>query len=148
MSDVIDDASGEPTGSGLRRQLEEANARNKALADEFSALKAQFRASQLEGTIAARGLNPKIAALIPPDVDASAWLDEHKELFGPVQSAAPVVEDPARFDGMRAAQARMQGMQATGEQSSVEDEALSRFQATLAAAPPGSDFKSVMLRAR
>lgn len=71
---------------GLRAQLERVLAQLKAEQEKTTTLEATNRQNTITNLINAKGLNPKIAGLVPGTVEATdeklgAWLDEHSELF-------------------------------------------------------------------
>lgn len=72
--------------NGLRVQLERALAENKTLKDQVTALSAQARTASISSLIKDKGLNPKIAKLIPADVESTQealdkWFEENADLF-------------------------------------------------------------------
>lgn len=72
--------------ASLRKALKKAEKQNKALMDELASLRTQSRTRTVKDVLEAKGVNPKIAAFIPADVDApekiAAWLDEYADVFG------------------------------------------------------------------
>lgn len=75
----------------IRKQLRAANKRLKEQDQELSTLRSERRTVSLKDAIESRNLNPKIAGIIPADVeDVNAWLDEYGDIFG----AAPASTDP------------------------------------------------------
>lgn len=90
--DDDDDFEGGNTISEIRKALRAAEKRNKALEQELQTFRTESRKREIAASIEARGLNPKIAGLIPADADPAAWIDEFGELF-----AAPsqVAGEPA-----------------------------------------------------
>lgn len=67
------------TGSGLRKQLEEA-------LGEIRSLRAQIDGDKRQDTVSAllkeKGLDPAVAGLIPSDADPAKWLEEKGHLLG------------------------------------------------------------------
>lgn len=71
---------------GLRAQLERALAENKTLKEQAATLTKQVREAAISSLITAKGLNPKIAKLIPSDVESTTealdkWFEENSDLF-------------------------------------------------------------------
>lgn len=90
----------------LRAKIKELQKERDDLAEKFAVIEAEKRKQSLGESIAARGLNPKIAAFVPADIDTEgldSWLAEYGDVFGgPTQQQA----DPAapRIDRMAAAE--------------------------------------------
>lgn len=97
-------------GNGLRAQLERALSEIKTLKDSNSALTKQVREATISSHIKEKGLNPKIAKLIPTDVENTKealdkWFEENADLFpapvstegqGDAQTRVAEDEDPER----------------------------------------------------
>jgi hypothetical protein len=75
-----------PKRNGLREQLEAVLAEKKALEAEVNALKGQARERTVSEVLTAKGVNPKVAKFIPPDVEGNEavelWLTENADVFG------------------------------------------------------------------
>lgn len=79
----------ENTGGALRNQLEEALKANKEL-------KSQVHDLTVSQLVADKGLDRRIAKLVPQDADdISAWLDENADLFASTQAKSEPEEDTA-----------------------------------------------------
>jgi hypothetical protein len=101
-----DDYSVEDTANDLVKQLRKANKqKEKELADlksQFENLSKAQRERAIKDALASRGVNQKIAAFIPQDIDpteesVSKWLTEYADVFGfeaPAETQQPAV-DPA-----------------------------------------------------
>lgn len=75
---------------GLRTQLKAITDQNKEMADRIAKYEAAARQGAIDGIIKEQKLNPKVASLIPKDVESTPeavgkWLEEYKELFSPPQ---------------------------------------------------------------
>jgi hypothetical protein len=93
--DDDDDYGSNDESNQLVRQLRK---QNKQKEKELAELKAQFdglskaqRERVIKDTLAAKGVNTKIAAFIPGDIEASEdavsrWLDDYSDVFGFEQS--------------------------------------------------------------
>ena len=72
----------------LRKQLKMEQKRAKELEQKVSEFSSKERQSVISKVLEERGVNPKVAKLIPSDVDASdaaalnAWLEEYGDAFG------------------------------------------------------------------
>jgi hypothetical protein len=101
-----DDFDTDSSGNDLVKQLRKAT---KQKDKELSELKAQFenlnkaqRERIIKDALASRGVNSKIAAFIPQDIDpteesVSKWLEDYADVFGyePNQTQATPNVDPA-----------------------------------------------------
>jgi hypothetical protein len=113
---TVDSGSGadeqEPTGKGLRAQLEKALAEKAELAQKYEEAARKARQSELQTFLAGRELNPKIAQFIPDGVEGeegiSKWLDENGELFG-VAPSKPQEQKPEVDPSVVAAAQKLQG---------------------------------------
>ncbi len=84
-----DENSGQPQnkGGGLRAQLEQALKDNKELRGKLDAAEKNLRKEAVTRVISGKGYKPKLAKLIPADVEPTdegitKWLDEYGDLFG------------------------------------------------------------------
>lgn len=80
----------------LRAVIKELEKERDALKNEVGTLKASTRQRTLAEEIAKRNLNPKIAALVPKDLEDDAldsWLDEYGDVFGSGGQPAAVQDD-------------------------------------------------------
>ena len=72
----------------LRKALRAAEKRNKELEAQVGEYSSKQRDQVIQKVLADRGVNPKIAKLIPSDIDAtnadalSEWLEEYGDAFG------------------------------------------------------------------
>lgn len=77
--------------ANLRKALKKAEREAKAMRDELDALRAQQRQQNVKSLLETKGINPKIAALLPADADSpekiDAWLGEYADVFGSLGKA-------------------------------------------------------------
>lgn len=71
----------------LRKALKVEQKRNKELESSLGELTKSQRERVLKDVFASRGVNPKVAAFIPNDLDASeeaisSWLEQNADIFG------------------------------------------------------------------
>jgi hypothetical protein len=71
----------------LRKALKAEQKRNKELESSLGELSKSQRERILKDVFSSRGVNPKVAAFIPSDLDASEdaisqWLDQNADVFG------------------------------------------------------------------
>jgi ribosomal protein L12E/L44/L45/RPP1/RPP2 len=110
----------------MRKMIEERDSKISDLSSRVSTYEAKERTSTLAEKIAAKNLNPKIAALVPKDLsdeDLDTWLNEYGDLFG-VPAAPAQQEDP---NAAIAAEAQRQALAMQGAQSAMPGDAMSRI---------------------
>lgn len=141
QSDSFDDGYGQERqesggGGGLRKQLEDALAREAALKKQLS----ERDLKDADALLKDKGLDPAIKELIPEGANPSEWIDKYAHLLGAkgtereVKSApsddpeivAPVDEDPALV-AEREALAQIQGAADAGSQSALMGDVLERM---------------------
>ena len=101
-----DDDMNEDNGpANLRKALKRAEKDRKVLEEQLSSLKSNLRQRSVKDVLEAKGVNSKIAAFIPQDVEApeaiAAWLDEYSDVFGfqtQQQNSEPALTEDARSD--------------------------------------------------
>lgn len=86
----------------LRAQIRDLAGKNKNLTSEVETFKTQARSSTVAEILSAKGINSKVAKLIPTDVEANEesvnkWLEEFGDVFG-VQ-VQPAGDDGDEFEG-------------------------------------------------
>lgn len=129
--DDEDDFSDEP--QDVLKQLRKVNRtldkRAKELEQELSSLKTQSRQRTVKDVLSAKGINPKVAAFIPQDIETteeavSAWLNEYGDVFGvqPAGETQSKVSDPALV-----AQRRINEVIASGTPPQVDEDALAKI---------------------
>lgn len=127
-----DDEDDETTQDGGINQLRKVNRalekRAKELEQELLGLKSQTRQRTVKDVLQAKGLNPKIAAFVPADLDTSEeainnWINEYGDVFGAVTQAE---NQPTQQSQDVTAQARINNMVATGQAPSLDQDSMSR----------------------
>ena len=125
--DDDDDYTAPEVNSDLVKQLRKAN---KQKEKELAELKAQFeglskaqRERAIKDTLTAKGVNAKIAAFIPGDIEPSEdaiskWLTEFSDVFGyeSAPQATPNVDPKTAQQYTRMTQAASQGMSPEGQE--------------------------------
>jgi len=116
------------TGINQLRKVNRAlEKRAKELEQELSSLKNQTRQRTVKEVLQAKGLNPKIAAFVPQDIEASEeainqWVSEYGDVFGaPVQA-----QEEAKPAADVSAHARINNVVATGQPPSVDEDAMAK----------------------
>jgi hypothetical protein len=95
----------------------------------LSGLKTQTRQRTVKDVLQAKGLNPKIAAFIPQDIDSSEeeiikWVNEYGDVFG-IQTSSE--EKPAEKSPEVKAQARINNLISTGSAPDVDEDAFAKI---------------------
>ena len=126
--DEDDDTTTDVVGQ-LRKVNRALEKRAKELEQELSGLKTQTRQRTVKDVLQAKGLNPKIAAFIPQDIDSSeeaitTWVNEYGDVFG-IQT--PSEEKPAAKSPEVMAQARINNIAATGTAPDVDEDAFAKI---------------------
>lgn len=93
--DFDDDEDFETESDGpanLRKALRKAEKERKALETELASLRSESRQRTVKEVLEAKGVNTKVAGLMPADVSSpeqvAAWLDQYADVFGFTQAAA------------------------------------------------------------
>ncbi len=132
-TNYYDDDEDNDTTTDVVSQLRKVNRtlekRAKELEQELAGLKTQTRQRTVKDVLQAKGLNPKIAAFIPQDIDTSEeainnWVNEYGDVFG-IQ--APTEEKPAEKSPEIKAQARINNMVATGTSPDIDEDAFAKI---------------------
>jgi hypothetical protein len=125
----FDDEDDIDTSTDVVSQLRKVNRalekRAKELEQELSGLKTQTRQRTVKDVLQAKGLNPKISAFIPQDIETSeeaiaAWVNEYGDVFGvqPVQTN----DTPTQKSLDVSAQNRMNNVIATGLMPDIDED--------------------------
>jgi len=102
----------------------------KDLEVEATTLKNQTRQRTVKDVLTAKGINPKVAAFIPQDIDiteeaVSTWLNEYGDVFG-VQQESTQGESQAQNPALQA-QRRINEVVSTGTPPGVDEDAMSKI---------------------
>ena len=128
-----DDDEDNDTTTDVVGQLRKVNRtlekRAKELEQELAGLKTQTRQRTVKDVLQAKGLNPKIAALIPQDIEPSdealmKWIEDYGDVFG-IQT--PTEEKPAEKSPEIKAQARINNIVATGTAPDIDEDAFAKI---------------------
>jgi hypothetical protein len=132
-TNYYDDEEDDDTTTDVVGQLRKVNRalekRAKELEQELSGLKTQTRQRTVKDVLQAKGLNPKIAAFIPQDIDSSEeeiikWVNEYGDVFG-IQTSSE--EKPAEKSPEVKAQARINNLVSTGSAPDVDEDAFAKI---------------------
>jgi HD-GYP domain-containing protein (c-di-GMP phosphodiesterase class II) len=132
-TNYYDDEEDDDTTTDVVGQLRKVNRalekRAKELEQELSGLKTQTRQRTVKDVLQAKGLNPKIAAFIPPDIDSSEeeiikWVNEYGDVFGVQTSSEEKSEEKSPEVE---AQARINNLVSTGSAPDVDEDAFAKI---------------------
>jgi hypothetical protein len=132
-TNYYDDDEDNDTTTDVVSQLRKVNRtlekRAKELEQELAGLKSQTRQRTVKDVLQAKGLNPKIAALIPQDIEPTddalvKWIEDYGDVFG-VQTQTE--EKPAEKSPEIKAQARINNMVATGTAPDIDEDAFAKI---------------------
>ena len=132
-TNYYDDDEDNDTTTDVVGQLRKVNRtlekRAKELEQELAGLKTQTRQRTVKDVLQAKGLNPKIAALIPQDIEPSdealmKWVEDYGDVFG-IQT--PTEEKPAEKSPEIKAQARINNIVATGTAPDIDEDAFAKI---------------------
>ena len=95
----------------LRRKIKEQDKTLREITDRYSGLEKAHRERTVADVLAAKGINPKVAKLIPSDVEPSAealdqWIGDYADVFNipvgtPPAEEAASAQEVAAYDRMR-----------------------------------------------
>ena len=124
--DLDEDFEPQDVVKQLRRVNKTLEKRLKELEVEATTLKNQTRQRTVKDVLTAKGINPKVAAFIPQDLDASEeavnnWLNEYGDVFG-VNQDATEGESQASNNPALQAQKRINDVVSTGTPPGVDED--------------------------
>lgn len=130
--DEFDDFGDE--GTDVVKQLRKVNRtlekRAKELEQELKGLQTQTRQRTVKDVLQAKGINPKIAAFIPQDIETSeeainGWLSEYGDVFGVNSNANSEQASNNSIDV--SANTRINQVVSTGQVPDVDSDALAKI---------------------
>jgi len=101
--DEYDDDEFDSEGpANLRKALKKAEKQRRELEEQLSSMKSSLRDRSVKDVLETKGINTKIAAFIPKDLDTpeqiASWLTEYADVFGfqtKEQSSEPEISENA-----------------------------------------------------
>jgi hypothetical protein len=132
--DEDDDFDFEDGPQDVVKQLRKVNRtlekRLKELEQEANTAKAQNRQRTVKDVLTAKGVNPKVAAFIPQDIEISEeavtnWLNEYGDVFGVNQE--PKEGNSQAQDPALQAQKRINEVVSTGTPPGVDEDAMAKI---------------------
>jgi hypothetical protein len=135
--DEDDDFLDEDQPQDVVRQLRKVNKtlekRLKELEVETNTYKSQTRQRTVKDVLASKGINPKVAAFIPQDIEiteeaVSKWLDEYGDVFGvKTEEASKESNSASNFNPALQAQKRINDVVSSGEAPGFEEDMASKI---------------------
>lgn len=128
--DFLDEDQPQDVVKQLRKVNRTLEKRLKDLEVEATTLKNQTRQRTVKDVLTAKGINPKVAAFIPQDIDiteeaVSTWLNEYGDVFG-VQQESTQGESQAQNPALQA-QRRINEVVSTGTPPGVDEDSMSKI---------------------
>lgn len=116
----------------LRKVNRTLEKRLKEIEAEASSLKTAQRQRTVKDVLSAKGVNPKVAAFIPQDLEptedaVSNWLNEYGDVFGVQQAQAASENAPAAANPALQAQSRINDVMAGGTPPGIDEDAMGRI---------------------
>lgn len=116
----------------LRKVNRTLEKRLKELETEANTLKSQTRQRTVKDVLTAKGVNPKVAAFIPQDIEISEeavsnWLNEYGDVFGVNKQDAPESAQAKNQDPTLQAQKRINDVVSTGTPPGVDEDTMSKI---------------------
>lgn len=106
----------------LRKAHRALKRQYKELEDQLTAMRAQVRERSVKDVLAAKGINEKVARLIPENItsaeEVDQWVTDYADVFGIVQNQQPTADDqpdPLTESPDAAALGRIAATQSSGE---------------------------------
>ena len=113
--DDDDDVNDSELPKKLRAVIKDLKKENADLQERYASLQKETRTRSVQEQISARGLNPKVAALIPQDADVDEWLNEFGDVLGFAQPESDPEQDARAAETRRMAQAEQGSTPAQGD---------------------------------
>ena len=115
MSDYDDQLEGTELVKQLRTQLKAQKKANDEAAEELKTFRQERRTQTLASKLTEKGLNAKVAKLVPQDVeDVDAWLTEYGDVFGINQ---PTTDEPSPDAAAQSRVSNLEAFSQTGSES-------------------------------
>ena len=114
----------------LRKVNRTLEKRLKELETEANTLKSQTRQRTVKDVLTSKGINPKVAAFIPQDLDVTEeavtnWLNEYGDVFG-VQPKE-TEQDSVQANPALQAQKRINDVVSTGTPPGVDEDSMAKI---------------------
>jgi len=128
--DFLDEDQPQDVVKQLRKVNRTLEKRLKDLEVEATTLKNQTRQRTVKDVLTAKGINPKVAAFIPQDIDiteeaVSTWLNEYGDVFG-VKQESTQGESQAQNPALQA-QRRINEVVSTGTPPGVDEDSMAKI---------------------
>lgn len=99
----------------LRAVIKELKKENAELQEKYGSLQKETRSRTVQEQVTQRGLNPKVAALIPADADVEEWLNEFGDVLGFSQPNADPAQEAQAVETRRMAQTEQGAIPSQGD---------------------------------
>ena len=127
----FEDSSSDSVVKQLRKVNRTLEKRLKELEAEANQMKAQTRQRTVKDVLTSKGVNPKVAALIPQDIEpteeaVSGWLNEWGDVFG-VKTEETEAQAPAAVNPALQAQKRINDVVSSGQTPAFDEDIAARI---------------------
>lgn len=135
----------------LRKALRERDKQITELTGTVETYRTKERVTTIADVLKAKGVKPKVAALMPKDIEATEesvqkWLDEYADVFGIQQNPADAPEDKPVAPGLpqEQRQAIETAMRTEASGEAVTDLGIERSRKVLSGIDENSSFDELM----
>ena len=134
--DIDDDLDFEDQPQDVVKQLRKVNRtlekRLRELEQEATTLKTQTRQRTVKDVLTQKGINPKVAAFIPQDIDITedainGWLDEYGDVFGIKTDGAQDSNSAPKVNPALQAQKRINDVVSSGQAPGYDEDIAARI---------------------
>ena len=131
--DFLDEDQPQDVVKQLRRVNRTLEKRLKELEVETNTYKSQTRQRTVKDVLASKGINPKVAAFIPQDIEiteeaVSKWLDEYGDVFGvKTEETSKESNSASNVNPALQAQKRINDVVSSGEAPGFEEDMASKI---------------------
>lgn len=132
LETILDDEDDSTTDlpKALRRKIKELQKEISEMRDENTTLRSAERKRTIGATLQEKGLNPKIAAFIPQDLEGEQideWLNEYGDVFGQPVASGEAQEPVIARDAAEAAAIRQMAAAEQGATPAAAQDLLSQI---------------------
>jgi hypothetical protein len=130
--DFLDEGQPQDVVKQLRKVNRTLEKRLKELEQEATTLKVQTRQRTVKDVLTSKGINPKVAAFIPQDLEVSEdavtnWLNEYSDVFGIKTEEAKETNSASNVNPALQAQKRINDVVSSGQAPAFDEDIAARI---------------------